>query len=85
MTLDEFIAKLQEIRAAYGSELLVLHHDDWNEFLVDEIEFNDGQWSHKLDTTNDPEPPHIVLTGDSIAFDHYDNSYAGLIDYRDPK
>ena len=56
MTITEVVARLEAIRASHG-DLVVLHHDDWNDFVVDAVDVFD-------------EPvKHVLITGEAFTLD----------------
>lgn len=65
MTLDEMLSALNAIRQEHGGDLLVLHHDEWEHFLVESI---------SVEPESDvPEncihPKHIRIDGEARCFD----------------
>lgn len=60
MTLDELIEKLQKIRAEHGGDLPVLHHDDWEDFLVEKVKVLE-----KDERPDNKCPKRIVIEGDT--------------------
>lgn len=73
MTIAECIAALVAIQAEYGGDLPVLHHDDWDDFLVEDVRVEPAR-----DGTDPMEncvhPAHVVLSGDAKRFQCEDGS-----------
>lgn len=63
MLISELVTALEAIKAAHG-DVIVMHHDDWTEFLVEQVTFKppagDSTWQ---------EPAHVLLTGEARDFD----------------
>ncbi len=57
MMLSEVINKLEELIYKHG-DVLVFHHDDWTEFLIGSITFQEEYIKELPDYY---EPPHILI------------------------
>jgi hypothetical protein len=75
MTIDDVIARLQELREAHGGDVVVFHHDDWDDFVVDEIAYDDGRPVSADDPWHNPR--RAVLRGSRLRSDGAGGVVAG--------
>jgi hypothetical protein len=61
LKISEVIARLQAILDAHG-DLPVAHHDDWANFYVDSVEYEEAYGEGTAYT----EPAHALITGNII-------------------
>jgi hypothetical protein len=70
MNLNELIAQLEAIRVVHGGEIAVYHHDDYREFLVqdmiiEESRFDPGEYNLSTQTPIASFiPKRLVFVGD---------------------
>lgn len=65
MKTSELIAKLQDILSEHG-DVIVMHHDDWTDFVVEAVTFDDGG-SVDLSPSGRVRRvrlPHVLITGE---------------------
>jgi hypothetical protein len=60
VTIRELIDALTELEREHGPDVPVFHHDDWDYFLVDSVEF-----SPPVDDDGYKEPASVALTGET--------------------